>query len=118
MEIINHLQPGSEGHAAVYTKILKGIEMEHPKEAKVLVVGGGGRCHAIVDALSKSPQVGKIYCAPGNAGIAAQAECVPLKDTQVEQLKEFCQERGAWMDENIETLLQFCHPSKNKKFNH
>ena len=36
----------------------------------------------------------------------------------VEQLKEFCQERGAWMDENIETLLQFCHPSKNKKFNH
>ena len=89
MEIINHLQPGPEGHAAVYTKILKGIEMEHPKEAKVLVVGGGGRCHAIVDALSKSPQVGKIYCAPGNAGIAAQAECVPLKDTQVEQLKEF-----------------------------
>ena len=89
MEIINHLQPGPEGRAAVYTKILKGIEMEHPKEAKVLVVGGGGRCHAIVDALSKSPQVGKIYCAPGNAGIAAQAECVPLKDTQVEQLKEF-----------------------------
>ena len=89
MEIINHLQPGPEGHAAVYTKILKGIEMEHPKEAKVLVVGGGGRCHAIVDALSRSPQVGKIYCAPGNAGIAAQAECVPLKDTQVEQLKEF-----------------------------
>ena len=59
------------------------------EKAKVLVVGGGGRCHAIVDALSRSPQVGKIYCAPGNAGIAAQAECVPLKDTQVEELKEF-----------------------------
>ena len=59
---------------------------------KVLVVGGGGRCHAIVDALSRSPKVGKIYCAPGNAGIAAQAECVPLKDTQVDELKDFALE--------------------------
>lgn len=89
MEIINHLQPGPEGHAAVFTHIIKGIEMEHPKEATVLVVGGGGRCHAIVDALSRSPQVGKIYCAPGNAGIAAQAGCVPLKDTQVMELRDF-----------------------------
>lgn len=58
---------------------------------KVLVAGGGGRCHAIVDALRRSPQVGKIYCAPGNAGIAAQAECVPLKDTDVEGLLQFAQ---------------------------
>ncbi|MBQ9819366.1 MAG: phosphoribosylamine--glycine ligase [Bacteroidales bacterium] len=59
----------------------------------VLVVGSGGREHAIVDALSRSSQVGKIYCAPGNAGIAAQAECVPLKDTQVEELLAFAQEK-------------------------
>ena len=56
---------------------------------KVLGVGSGGRCHAIVEALSKSPQVEKIFCAPGNAGIAALAECVAIKETSVEELKEF-----------------------------
>lgn len=54
-----------------------------------LVIGGGGREHAIVDALSRSPQVDKIYCAPGNAGIARQAECVNIKDTDVGALKKF-----------------------------
>ncbi len=56
---------------------------------KVLVVGGGGRCHAIVDALSRSPQVGEIWCAPGNAGIGEQAHNLPIKDTDVEALKQF-----------------------------
>jgi len=60
----------------------------------VLVIGGGGREHAIVCALRRSPQVEKIYCAPGNAGIAQQAECVPLKDTDVEGLKAFALEKG------------------------
>lgn len=60
----------------------------------VLVVGGGGREHAIVDALSRSSKVGKIFCAPGNAGIAEHAECVPLKDTQVAELKAFALENG------------------------
>ncbi len=59
----------------------------------VLVVGSGGREHAIVDALSRSPQVGKIYCAPGNAGTLQQAENVPLKDTDVEGLKAFALEK-------------------------
>ena len=60
----------------------------------VLVIGGGGREHAIVDALSRSKNVGKIFCAPGNAGIAAQAECVPLKETQIPELVEFAKENG------------------------
>ena len=73
------------------------------RDKKVLVVGGGGRCHAIVDALSRSPQVAKIWCAPGNAGIGAQAECVPLKDTDVPGLlkkgKATAEETEAFMAE-------------------
>ena len=55
----------------------------------VLVIGSGGREHAIVDALSRSARVGKIFCAPGNAGIARQAECVPIGDTEVERRRDF-----------------------------
>ncbi len=61
---------------------------------KVLVIGGGGREHAIVDALTRSPQVEKIYCAPGNAGIARQAECVPIRETEVERLRDFAAAEG------------------------
>ena len=70
----------------------KEINLENYLMKTVLVVGGGGREHAIVDALNRSPQVGKIYCAPGNAGIGLQAENVPLKDTDVEGLKAFALE--------------------------
>lgn len=54
-----------------------------------MVIGSGGRCHAIVEALSRSPRAEKIYCAPGNAGIASLAECVAIKDTAVEELVAF-----------------------------
>lgn len=56
---------------------------------KVLVIGSGGREHAIVEAFSKSPQVEKIYCAPGNAGISRIAECVNIGVTDIEGLVEF-----------------------------
>lgn len=56
---------------------------------KVLVVGGGGREHALVWKLAQSPRVDKLYCAPGNAGIERQAECVPLKPTDIEALANF-----------------------------
>jgi len=67
----------------------KEIQLEDLLGKTVLVIGGGGREHAIVDALSRSPQVSKIYCAPGNAGIGEQAFNVNLKDTDVEGLKAF-----------------------------
>ena len=61
---------------------------------KILVIGSGGREHAIVDALTRSPQVEKIWCAPGNAGIARQAECVAIRETEVERLRDFAAENG------------------------
>lgn len=60
----------------------------------VLVIGGGGREHAIVDVLARSSQVEKIYCAPGNAGIAEQAECVAIKDTDIDSLVAFAKEKN------------------------
>lgn len=56
---------------------------------KILVVGGGGREHTLVWKLAQSPLVKKIYCAPGNAGISQLAECVPIVDTDIDQLLKF-----------------------------
>lgn len=53
---------------------------------KILVVGGGGREHAIVWKIAQSPKVDKIYCAPGNGGIAELAECVDIAATDIENM--------------------------------
>jgi phosphoribosylamine--glycine ligase len=56
---------------------------------RVLVVGGGGREHALVWKIAQSPKVSKIYCAPGNAGISEQATIVPIKPNDLNGLLEF-----------------------------
>lgn len=58
---------------------------------KVLVVGSGGREHALVWKLSASPETGKIYCAPGNAGISRLAECIPIAAENIPGLANFAE---------------------------
>jgi phosphoribosylamine---glycine ligase len=55
---------------------------------KVLVIGGGGREHALVWKLAQSPRVAKVYCAPGNGGIAQDAECLPTDTRSLESMVE------------------------------
>ncbi len=57
---------------------------------RVLVVGSGGREHALAWAIAASPLVDRLYCAPGNAGIAEEAQCVPIRATDIKGLVEFC----------------------------
>ena len=61
---------------------------------KVLIVGSGGREHAIAWSAAKSAKVDKIYCAPGNAGIAQYAECVDIGAMEFERLADFAQEKA------------------------
>ena len=58
---------------------------------KILVVGGGGREHAIIKALKKSPDCGEVWCAPGNGGIGYDAHCVNIKATDVETMVGFAE---------------------------
>lgn len=60
---------------------------------KVLIVGSGGREHAIATSVAKSPKVDKIYCAPGNAGIGQIAECVPITAMEFDKLVAFAKEK-------------------------
>jgi phosphoribosylamine--glycine ligase len=57
---------------------------------RVLVVGSGGREHALAWAISASPLVDRLFCAPGNAGIAEEAECVAITATDIKELAGFC----------------------------
>ena len=61
---------------------------------KVLVVGSGGREHAVIQALKKSPSVDAIVCAPGNGGISALAECVNIRATDVDGMVAYARDNG------------------------
>ena len=61
---------------------------------KVLIVGSGGREHAIAASAAKSSKVEKMYCAPGNAGIEEFAECVPIGAMEFEKLVAFAKEKS------------------------
>ncbi|MBD5490656.1 MAG: phosphoribosylamine--glycine ligase [Lachnospiraceae bacterium] len=61
---------------------------------KILIVGSGGREHAIAAAVAKSPKADKIYCAPGNAGIGQIAECVPIGAMEFDKLVAFAKEKA------------------------
>ena len=74
---------------------------------KVLIVGSGGREHAIAASVAKSPRADKIYCAPGNAGIAEYAECVDIGPMEFDRLAAFAKENEidlsiAGMDDPLE----------------
>ena len=60
---------------------------------KLLVVGGGGREHAIIKSLKKNPEVTEIFALPGNGGIAADAVCVPIGATEIDKIVAFAQEQ-------------------------
>ncbi len=61
---------------------------------KVMVIGGGGREHAIVKAVKKNPDVETIYALPGNGGIAADAVCVPIGAKEIDRIAAFAEEQA------------------------
>jgi phosphoribosylamine--glycine ligase len=64
---------------------------DHMSQMKVLVVGNGGREHALVWKIRQSPLVGDVFCAPGNAGIAGLADCVPIDTSNIIEVADFAQ---------------------------
>ncbi len=93
----------------------------------ILIVGSGGREHAIAASVAKSPRASKIYCAPGNAGIAQVAECVPIGAMEFEKLTAFAKENkidlvivgmdDPWVVGLVDMLeaagIRACGPRKN-----
>lgn len=68
------------------------IDLKSMSQLDILVVGGGGREHAVIKKLKQSTHVGKIYCAPGNGGISQDATCVNIKATDIALITAFAKE--------------------------
>ena len=73
----------------------------------ILVIGGGGREHAIVRALAQSPRVKKIWCAPGNAGIAQDVECIAIKGDDIPGLLALARDAGRARRALIKMAIDF-----------
>src|SRR5580698_10049471 len=71
----------------------RGNDKEGAGNMKILVVGSGGREHALCRAIAASPLCDKLYCAPGNAGIAAQAECLSIAVDNINAIVAECRAR-------------------------
>ena len=78
---------------------------------KVLIVGGGGREHAIAWKVAKSPKVEKLYCAPGNAGIAEVAECVNIGVMEFDKLSDLTirWQQALWMPSRQQAYVSLAH---------
>ena len=88
---------------------------------KILVVGGGGREHAIVWKIAQSPKIDKIYCAPGNGGIAELAECVDIAATDIENMVKFARTMRLillWLHLTIRLYLVWLTQWKKRVFVH
>ena len=86
---------------------------------KLLVVGGGGREHAIIKSLKKNPEVTEIFAAPGNGGIAKDATCVAIGATEIEKIKHVNDIRMMQFHQNLSFSLKSFSQSRisaNSKF--
>jgi phosphoribosylamine--glycine ligase len=66
---------------------------KYKRQMKVLVIGSGGREHALAWKIRKSPRVRELFCAPGNAGISQEAVCIPIQPGEIDRLLSFAQEK-------------------------
>ena len=79
---------------------------------RILVVGSGGREHALAWTLAASPLVDRVYCAPGNAGIAEDAECVPVAASDTPGLIRFCKTAAIDLTDRAAQMSKNCASAK------